>query len=279
MSNKKFLEFLFPDQPFFEGATDGIQGAPICHIFMSAAVSLKATESSSLSILEVGSWTGSSTLTWCEALKTYCLESGKILCVDPWISYFSSEQREQGSQYKLMAAMANLDFTYDIFQHNINFISPNVKVDHMRGKSDDILPYLKDNQFDLMYIDGDHSYKNSLFDIQSAKRLVKVGGFICGDDLEVQGSECDLNFIRDNSAIDYVEIPELGRACHPGVTLSVHEEFGEVSAYSGFWIMRKTSETTFEKVPLLNQKSFIPQHFPNDARQKVQERLKALGLT
>ena len=209
MSNKKFLEFLFPDQPFFEGATDGIQGAPICHIFMSAAVSLKATESSSLSILEVGSWTGSSTLTWCEALKTYCLESGKILCVDPWISYFSSEQREQGSQYKLMAAMANLDFTYDIFQHNINFISPNVKVDHMRGKSDDILPYLKDNQFDLMYIDGDHSYKNSLFDIQSAKRLVKVGGFICGDDLEVQGSECDLNFIRDNSAIDYVEIPEL----------------------------------------------------------------------
>jgi hypothetical protein len=96
-----------------------------------------------------------------------------------------------------MESMSNLDFSYDIFQHNIGFTPQGVHVNHMRGKSEDILPYLMDNDFDIMYIDGNHSYENVLFDIRSAKRLVKIGGFICGDDLEAQGSECDLNIIKN----------------------------------------------------------------------------------
>lgn len=133
-----------------------------------------------------------------------------------------------------MEQMAGLDIAYDLFQHNVNFVPPNVDVNHMCGKSTDVLPYLQNKSSDVLYIDGDHAHESAQFDIRSAKRLVKTGGFICGDDLEVQGVECDLDFIRDNLTFDLVTVPELDQYCHPGVTMAVHEEFGQVSAYHGF---------------------------------------------
>ncbi len=279
MSNKDLLAFLFPDRPFFGGGTVGIQGARVRHVFMSAAVSLKATETPSLSILEVGSWTGSSTLTWCEAIDTYAAGLGSVLCVDPWIAEISSAQTGEGTSYRLMQSMAKLDFAYDMFRHNIRFTSPDVPVHHMRGKAADILPYLKDDGFDIMFIDGDHSYDGALLDIRAAKRLVKPGGFICGDDLELQGSECDLAVLRANAAVDCITFPDTGKFCHPGVTLAVHEEFGDVSAYFGFWIMRKLSDGRFEKVALLDQKPFIPQHFSEEERADARQALQDAGLT
>jgi len=279
MSNRHVLNFLFPDQPYFGGATAGIQGEYVRHVFMSAAISLKAAEESSLSILEIGSWTGASTLTWCMAMDTYCRDSGKILCVDPWSPYFSEEQANQGPHYRIMKQMAGLDIAYDLFQHNVNFAPSDVDVNHMRGKSTDILPYLQDQSFDVLYIDGDHAYESALFDIRAAKRLVKTGGFICGDDLEVQGIECDLDFIRDNLTFDLVTVPELDRYCHPGVTMAVHEEFGQVSAYHGFWIMRKTADDVFEPVSLIGQKSFIPTHFSEDQKEEVRQSLAKIGMS
>lgn len=279
MSTQQILKFLFPENPYFGGATLGIQGEHVRHVFMSAAIALKATESASLELLEVGSWTGASTLTWCEAIDTYCRELGGVLCVDPWAPYVNQVEPEQEIGYRIMMQMADLDIAYDLFQHNVRFTPPGVQVNHMRGKSSDILPYLKSDSFDIMFIDGDHSYEAALYDIRSAKRLVKIGGFICGDDLEVQGSECDPLFVKNNISIDCVLIPELNRHFHPGVTLAVQEEFGEVSAYHGFWVMRKTSNETFEKVALLDQNSFIPSHFSDKEKETVRQSLAKLGLT
>ena len=63
MADRHLLQSLFPDRPYFGGATAGIQGERVRHFFMSAAVSFAAQSSPALSILETGSWTGSSTLT------------------------------------------------------------------------------------------------------------------------------------------------------------------------------------------------------------------------
>ena len=61
----------------------------------------------------------------------------------------------------------------------------NIKIQMTRGASSSVLPLLKDDSFDLIYIDGDHKYENSKNDIAQAKRLVKkTFGIICGDDLE-----------------------------------------------------------------------------------------------
>ncbi len=277
MSSRHVLNFLFPDQPYFGGATAGIQGAFVRHFYMSAAISMKAKETPTLSMLEIGSWTGASTLTWCQAMDTYSRNGGQILCVDPWSPYFTEEQINLGPHYRLMTNLSGLDIAYDLFLHNIKFVQQSVQANHIRGKSIDVLPYLKEGSFDVVYIDGDHAYESALFDIRSAKNLVKTGGFVCGDDLEVQGAECDLDFIRNNLDVDIVPVPELNRNCHPGVTMAVHEELGEVSAYHGFWIMRKTAEGSFEKVALSGQQAFIPTHFSDPQKEEVRKALAQSG--
>jgi predicted O-methyltransferase YrrM len=46
--------------------------------------------------------------------------------------------------------------------------------------------------FDMVFIDGDHAYSSVARDIRDYAPLVVDGGYICGDDLELQ--ERILNF-------------------------------------------------------------------------------------
>ena len=51
-----------------------------------------------------------------------------------------------------------------------------------RMSSNDWFAEQKDNYFDWVYLDGDHSYEGVLRDLQSSHRVVKNGGVILGDD-------------------------------------------------------------------------------------------------
>ena len=51
-----------------------------------------------------------------------------------------------------------------------------------RMSSDDWFATQKDNYFDWIYLDGDHSYEGVLNDLNSSRRVVKDGGIILGDD-------------------------------------------------------------------------------------------------
>ena len=55
-----------------------------------------------------------------------------------------------------------------------------VHVHHMPSK--DWFEEQKDNYFDWVYLDGDHSYEGVLRDLKSSQRVVKSGGIILGDD-------------------------------------------------------------------------------------------------
>jgi hypothetical protein len=68
---------------------------------------------------------------------------------------------------------------------------------------------------------------------------VIAGGYICGDDLELQMGEVDRNLASAHRDKDLVRDASTGTDFHPGVTLAVGEFFGEVSAYAGFWVMQK----------------------------------------
>lgn len=52
----------------------------------------------------------------------------------------------------------------------------------IRGSSFDILPTLKD-KFDIIYVDGDHSYEGAKKDLELSLQLLKEGGKIIVDDL------------------------------------------------------------------------------------------------
>ena len=56
------------------------------------------------------------------------------------------------------------------------------KVELQKGRSQDILPTLPEDTFDLVVIDGDHSSASVCSDAKNSLRLLKRGGFIVFDD-------------------------------------------------------------------------------------------------
>lgn len=94
-------------------------------------------------------------------------------------------------------------------------------------------------KFDVIYIDGDHRYEAVVGDILMAKKLLASGGILCGDDLEKQVHEVDLDILQKGveEGRDTIVSGEKGYSFHPGVTLAVHEAIGEVSSYAGLWFM------------------------------------------
>jgi predicted O-methyltransferase YrrM len=276
---REVFQRLSPDAPYFPDRLVSIQSGPdsmIRHVWQTAAVCLAKDAPRPLRILEIGSWAGHSTLTWAEAVGKF-ERDGTILCVDPWGRYLAAEDLKAASPaYRAMDAAVDLDLIYGLFLHNIGFADRRVRVDHIRGRFDAIAPYLADAQFDIVYIDGSHYYPDVAHDIAEAKRLVRDGGLVCGDDLEHQLADVDEAFVRAAVAKDYVVDPR-GRGMHPGVTLAVAEAFGRVADYSGFWIMRREG-AAFREVKLHQAQVFIPSHLRDQDKQAVYAWMKESGL-
>jgi len=94
----------------------------------------------------------------------------------------------------------------------------------------------------LIYIDASHIYPDIKFDIQSAKRLIKDKGMICGDDLDLKITEELIAIAKKNVELDLYLLPN-GEAIHPGVLLAVYEEFEEVNQKNGTWWVYKNGES------------------------------------
>ena len=98
--------------------------------------------------------------------------------------------------------------------------------------------------------------------------MVRSGGILCGDDLELQADECDIEFARMHQTVDFVLDPRTGKHYHPGVTLAVDEAFGRVTCFDGFWAMQKI-EQRFEAVSLSQSRGVIPPHWPETEIDKI----------
>ncbi len=275
---REIFRRLSPAAPYFPDQLVSIQSGPdsmIRHVWQTAAVCVVKDTPRPLRILEIGSWAGHSTLTWAEAIGKF-ERTGSILCVDPWGRYLAAGDVKGGGAYQAMDAAIDLDLIYTLFLHNIGFADPAARIDHIRGRFDDVAPYLGDGQFDIVYIDGSHYYADVVHDIAQARRLVRDGGLICGDDLEHQLADVDPGFVKANIAKDYARDPK-GRGMHPGVTLAVAEAFGRVADYSGFWIMRREGER-FAEVGLHQAQVFIPNHLRDEDKHAVYAWMKQSGL-
>ena len=106
------------------------------------------------------------------------------------------------------------------------------------------LPTLQDEAFDIIFIDGDHSYEFVKSDITHAKRLVRLGGIIVGDDLELQFPSVDSPYHKEQVELKnhFCSAPDNSMGYHPGVTQAVWEEFGQVNNPLGLWAVRKVGE-------------------------------------
>ena len=109
--------------------------------------------------LEIGSWKGFSTALICSYLEKM---SGTLYCVDLW------KNKE----------------IFNIFTNNMKTLKYNKLIQMYRGDSKKILRRFKNNYFDFIFIDSDHSYWSFIFDLLTSLRTIKEGDIILGHDAE-----------------------------------------------------------------------------------------------
>lgn len=182
-----------------------------------------------VNVLEIGSWAGSSTVIWAKTCKKY--NKGKVFAIDTWHGSISEPLQ--------MRLASKKEFVFNLFLHNIRSSNLENYVVPLRGMSDEIFSVIKNKRFDFIYIDGDHSYSKFKKDLEDYSTLVKNGGIICGDDLELTAEEADISEMIENREKGFTIDNYLKIIYHPGITLAIKDFFGKVSVKNGFWAMRK----------------------------------------
>ena len=184
-------------------------------------------------ILEVGAWAGASLAAWDSAAES----KAKLLVIDFWQPYFP----HGGENYDVMTDAAKSGEIFDLFNANVASCGMTDRVEVFRGDSKVILPALASimfGQIDVAFIDGDHRYEGALADIKNTACLIREGGILCGDDLELTlGGVSDLAAHR--RAIDRGDDVDETNKYHPGVTQAVADVFGTVSVFEGLWAVQK----------------------------------------
>jgi len=160
-------------------------------------------------ILEVGSRGGGSALMWIEMIRRFNNGHGHLTCVD-------IADRAPGKEMKAYR---------HIFEYNVSKANAWDMVTTIYGDSRSALPLLQGNIYNLVYIDGSHKCSMCLSDLAMAKILVRVDGFILGDDLCFQMSDPGVNAEEIEKNAEYEGWPPIEGNKHPGVALALHQAF------------------------------------------------------
>ena len=183
-------------------------------------------------MLEIGTWFGlGSTQLWFELLPN----GSEIVLLDKWTAYSSpADQGDPEWNYVDMDSQTDEAFLSAYYQVKYAESSGrDLQVSLLRGDSTRLLPLMRSNQFDLVFIDGDHKYSVVQSDITQALRLLRSpGGILVGDDLEYMPNEELLSLARGNLDRDYVRSPH---RFHPGVMVAVAELIPDVHMENGVW--------------------------------------------
>jgi predicted O-methyltransferase YrrM len=122
-----------------------------------------------INYLEIGTFYGANILS---VANSYGLHNdSKLYCIDPWEDY------EDYPEYK-----NKQHSIYDSFMNNVEKSGQAHKITINRGYSNNIVPKLEDDFFDIIYIDGNHEPEYVLEDAVLSFRKLKVGGILIFDD-------------------------------------------------------------------------------------------------
>lgn len=262
MTNKNTSDNFEKGKPYFKHK-NAILSAPVRHMFMIATIWYLSHINKNISIMEIGSWFGASALSWAQGLKEYADGKGNLTCIDAWKPFFNLEEHQDNEYVIEMEKLLESDFAYKVFLHNISTVPNSIVTQHFRGKSENILKFLKDESYSVIFIDADHTYDFVKKDILESLRLVENHGIICGDDLNMQMKDIDKDFAINSKNKDFVRDPKTERNYHPGVTIAINEIFGDVSSWGGYWAMQKI-DNDWKKISLKNMPVVYPEHFDQE---------------
>lgn len=122
------------------------------------------TPTSEMKILEIGSYIGESTMQFAKRFNM-------VVSIDPFIDDYDMDDPA--------CHCWPFNMVYERFLHN-TMSYPNIK--SLRLKSDEAFTILRNYQWDMLYIDGLHTYEGVKADIENYRPLIKPGGFIAGHD-------------------------------------------------------------------------------------------------
>ena len=119
---------------------------------------------SEMRIIEIGSYVGESTMIFADRFK-------EVVSVDPYINDYDLDDAA--------CHHSPFDKVYEQFIRNTLSI-PNIK--SIKETSQNAFSILKEQEWDMVYIDGLHTYEGVSYDISHYKTIIKPGGFVCGHD-------------------------------------------------------------------------------------------------
>lgn len=243
MSSHLLAAALLTGRPYAGAALRALQGDPERQRCFRPVVDLVAkNHAQPLRILEVGSWAGVSALSWAAAAKDIG-RPARLTCVDFWRPYFDSAT-DGDAVYREMNAAHEDDLIFLLFQHNLRTAGLLEHTDIRRGDAREVLPRLPEHSFDIIYIDAGHRLEDVTFDITEACRLIRPGGIIAGDDLELRANgelgDEHAKLLAEGKDFAYSAAHDIWY--HPGVTQAVASRFGDVFAWNGFWAVQMTGD-------------------------------------
>jgi len=119
-------------------------------------------ENKNLNILEIGSYEGLSTVFFLSLLK-----NSKITCIDPFEDFEENKDKD-------------FNLIFENFLFNTKEFKNRVKL--FKGTSDGFFKNNTNEEYDLIYIDGNHFSENVLKDAKNSFNRLKKGGIIIFDD-------------------------------------------------------------------------------------------------
>ena len=114
-------------------------------------------------MLEIGCYTGESTMFWAERCKL-------VYAVDAWLTGYAPGK-----------LISENDFD-EVFRRYNERIKDQGNIATIRAKSVDASELFEPHSLDFVYIDGNHEYNAVMADIDAWVWAVKPGGFIGGHD-------------------------------------------------------------------------------------------------
>lgn len=181
---------------------------------------LRLKRRENVQMLEVGSYAGQSAVMYAGLMKKY--GNGHLTCIDPWKDF-----EVNGQKY-------SMEPVYRLFLRNVELSGVGNYVSAIRSTSSEA----RVSDYDIVYIDGDHSYTGVRADILKFQRHLLRGGVLCGDDFNLSVDEIDMEYALAHRDEDYIQDPKTERYYHPGVTLAVSESFPQHKVVNETWFSR-----------------------------------------
>lgn len=261
---ERYNDCLKNNKPYFGSHMCALQGNSRRHIYMQELVRVACSSrgNNEIRILEIGSWAGGSAISWAEAIKKYNNSNGTVICIDPWAPFYDPATIDLDNDpfYEEMFNHSKSGEVLKLFIHNISAAGYSDIICPFRGSSDRLLPLLSKESFDIVFIDGDHRYAPAFRDIFNSVPLLKTGGYLCGDDLDLQFHQIDTKNALTYSTKDFIMDPKTQTYFHPGVSLAVGKLIGTVSVYEGFWLVQKDIDQWDLVDLVVNLSNEVPRH-------------------